>query len=209
MKKIILFAALALTGFINKAQTNVFPTSGYVGIGTTAPLHNLHVVGRAQLGNIYFNGGTHIAFTHSTGHGVINFGNNGLGNLYFRSTPQAGNISTWSELMILTNSGSLGIGTTNPGIYKLAVNGAIRAKSIKVESGWADYVFQAKYELMPLSDLRDFIVANKKLPKMPSEKEVAADGLDLGETQVLLLEKIEELTLYILQLEERLELLEK
>jgi len=82
----------------------------------------------------------------------------------------------------------------------LDVNGTIRAKEIKVETGWSDFVFADNYKLMPLNDLEKHIKANKSLPGIPTEKEVLENGVELGEMQSKLLEKIEELTLYVIEL---------
>lgn len=72
-----------------------------------------------------------------------------------------------------------------------------------------DYVFADDYQLMPLSDLRTFVATEKHLPNIPSAVEYAEEGVDLGEMNRLLLEKVEELTLYVLELEERLNNLEE
>jgi len=103
----------------------------------------------------------------------------------------------------------VGIGTTNPGSYKLAVNGTIRAKEIKVETGWSDFVFSNDYKLMPLDKLEKHIKANKSLPGIPTEKEVVENGVNLGEMQAKFLEKIEELTLYVIELKKEIEGLKK
>ncbi len=98
----------------------------------------------------------------------------------------------------------IGVGTSNffegNREYKLCVNGHIRAKAAHVYPAWADYVFQSDYKLMPLSEVATFIALNGRLPGVPSAVEVAADGIDLGEMQAKSLEKIEELTLYLLEL---------
>ena len=99
----------------------------------------------------------------------------------------------------LLTSGSIGIGTVNTEGYKLAVNGIIRAKEIKVESDWADFVFKKDYKLPTLKEVETHINENGTLPGIPSEAEVKANGVNLAETNVLLLQKIEELTLYTIQ----------
>jgi len=110
--------------------------------------------------------------------------------------------------MIVANNGNVGIGTTNP-TYKLSVNGNIRSKEVVVESGWADYVFEKDYPLKPLSQVEAFIKANGHLPNIPSASEIEQKGLALGETQKRMMEKIEELTLYVIQLQKQIEQLEK
>jgi len=95
--------------------------------------------------------------------------------------------------------GKVGIGTTNLGNYELSVNGEIRAKEIKVETGWADYVFFKDYKLPTLEEVEQHIEEKGHLINIPSAKEVEANGIELGKMNKLLLEKIEELTLYIIQ----------
>lgn len=95
--------------------------------------------------------------------------------------------------------GAVGIGTETPR-DKLSVNGRIRAQEVKVETAnWPDYVFHDNYELKSLDSLRTFIAQNGHLPEVPSAKTVESEGVDLGEMNKLLLKKIEELTLYLLQ----------
>ncbi|WP_373125549.1 hypothetical protein [Bacteroides sp. HPS0048] len=108
---------------------------------------------------------------------------------------------------ILVTDGNMGIGTTNPQ-NKLDVNGTIRAKEIKVESDWADFVFKKDYKLPTLKEVETHINENGTLPGIPSEAEVKANGVNLAETNALLLQKIEELTLYIIQQEKRMESME-
>ncbi|MDQ3290887.1 MAG: hypothetical protein M3Q05_06305 [Bacteroidota bacterium] len=103
----------------------------------------------------------------------------------------------------LVVNGWLGIGTNNSsGDYKLSVNGKIRAKGLKVETGWADFVFADNYKLRSLEEVATYIKTNKHLPDVPSEAQVAKEGVDLGPMQATLLQKIEELTLYLLQAHE-------
>ncbi|MGH7454033.1 MAG: hypothetical protein ACRENG_21960, partial [bacterium] len=109
------------------------------------------------------------------------------------------------------NTGNLGIGTSNPPTgFKLAVNGKIKAKEIVVDTtGWADFVFAEDYPLTPLAEVEQYIKTNKHLPGIPSEREVAENGVSLGEMQAKLLQKIEELTLYVIELKKENELLHK
>ena len=98
----------------------------------------------------------------------------------------------------------MGIGTTNTGSYKLAVKGKIRAEEIKVETDWADHVFEEGYDLPTLEEVERHIQEKGHLINIPSAKEVQENGIQLGEMNKLLLEKIEELTLYILKQEKRM-----
>lgn len=97
----------------------------------------------------------------------------------------------------------VGIGTSNftdgADVYRLSVKGKIRAEEIKVYNTWADYVFEKDYELKPLSEVEKFINENKHLPNVPSAKDVTEKGLELGNMSKIQQEKIEELTLYLIQ----------
>ncbi|KEO71614.1 hypothetical protein [Anditalea andensis] len=113
------------------------------------------------------------------------------------------------ERIRIKNNGNVGIGTSAP-TSKLDVNGTIRAKEIKVEAtNWPDYVFEPNYELMDLKDVSDYIQIHKHLPGIPSEITVQNSGLLLGEMNALLLKKIEELVLYTISQQTRIQLLEE
>jgi len=94
--------------------------------------------------------------------------------------------------------GHLGI-LTPVSDYPLDVNGTIRAKEIKVEADWADFVFKDDYQLRNLAELEVFIKSNGHLPDIPSEKQVDVEGISLGEMNSKLLQKIEELTIYLIE----------
>jgi hypothetical protein len=97
---------------------------------------------------------------------------------------------------------SVGIGTINTFGYELAVNGTIGAKEVKVEisSAWPDFVFTDTYALKDLFEVETFIKKNNHLPDMPSASKVEEHGLNLGEMDSKLLQKIEELTLYMIEI---------
>ncbi len=101
------------------------------------------------------------------------------------------------------------IGTTVTGSHRLAVEGSIGAREIKVEAnGWSDFVFKPGYNLSSLENLEQYIAQNKHLPDIPSESEVKENGINLGEINAKLLQKIEELTLYVIDLNKRMKKLE-
>lgn len=111
-------------------------------------------------------------------------------------------------------SDAVGIGTRNlNGSYKLFVKGGIVSDKIKVElcttTGWCDYVFEPTYQLRPLSEVEAFIQQHKHLPEVPSAAEVAENGIDVAEMDATLLKKIEELTLYVIELEKKIKALEE
>ncbi|TSE03622.1 hypothetical protein [Aquimarina algiphila] len=107
--------------------------------------------------------------------------------------------------MIINHSGNVGIGTINPESWRLAVNGKIRAKEIKVETGWSDFVFYDNYKLPTLSEVESHIKQKGHLKDIPSAKEVEKNGIFLGEMDSKLLQKIEELTLYTIQQQKEIE----
>jgi hypothetical protein len=95
------------------------------------------------------------------------------------------------------------------GEYKLVVNGKVKAKEIKVTvTDYGDYIFSPAYRLRPLSEVDAYIKQNGHLPEVPSAAEVAREGMNVGEMENTLLKKIEELTLYLIQQQQRIEQLE-
>ena len=107
--------------------------------------------------------------------------------------------------------GLVGIGTVNTFGYSLAVNGsAIFTKAVvKTYATWPDYVFKKGYIRPSLNSLSRYIKANNHLPGLPSADSVAKNGIDLGANQARLLQKIEELTLYIIEQDRKIDALQK
>jgi hypothetical protein len=104
------------------------------------------------------------------------------------------------------SNGHVGIGTTSPGDYQLAVEGTIGARKVEIkQSSWADFVFKPNYQLPSLQALENYINVNQHLPGIPSEAEVQKNGIDLGEMNKKLLQKIEELTLYMIDMKKEME----
>ena len=96
-------------------------------------------------------------------------------------------------------SGNVGIGTTNPQ-NKLDVNGTIHSKEVKVDMlGWSDFVFKKEYNLPTLEEVEKHITEKGHLENIPSEKDVLENGINLGEMNAKLLQKIEEMTLYMIE----------
>jgi hypothetical protein len=105
-----------------------------------------------------------------------------------------------TKVFTVGQGGNVGIGIQDP-IHKLHVNGTVYGVNFVSESnGWADHVFEKDYDLLSLEELEGFIEENKHLPNIPSEDEVMANGVNISDLQARFLEKIEENTLYILQL---------
>lgn len=114
-----------------------------------------------------------------------------------------------STQFVMDSNGNIGIGTANPLGWRLAVNGNIRAKEVKVETSWADFVFEKGYALPSLEEVEAHIKEKGHLKDIPSAAEVSENGIQLGAMNSKLLQKIEELTLYMIDLNKDLQDLKK
>lgn len=104
-------------------------------------------------------------------------------------------------------NGNVGIGSATPDA-KLTVKGRVHAEEVVVDINVpADYVFKSSYELMSLNEVEQFIKTNNHLPEIPSASEIKENGLNMGEMQNKLLQKVEELTLYMIELKKENEAL--
>jgi len=110
--------------------------------------------------------------------------------------------------MTITSGGNVGIGTgTSAPDQKLTVNGIIHTEEVRVDLTvpGPDYVFEKEYDLLSLLDLEAYINQNKHLPEVPSAKQMAEEGLNLKEMNLLLLKKVEELTLHLIEVNKKTE----
>ena len=185
-----------------------FNTNGNVGIGTNSPTAKLDI-GKSNLENAFSvgssNDGGRIYTSYESGKGTLNFVEHD--DPFVLSFTQAG---TNTNEKIIFDQGNFGIGTTTMGSHKLAVEGSIGAREIKVEAnGWSDFVFENTYQLPSLKEVENHIQQKGHLKDIPSAKEVKENGIFLGEMDAKLLQKIEELTLYTIAQEKKILSLEK
>lgn len=201
----------------NNTERARISSTGYLGIGTDDPTSPLAVNGDSYLKGITYLGvlNKERAYINESGVRLVSNTNNLLevisqgtvnkiySNYYGGGTDIPITIGTFAHnenQLHLATSGRIGIGTTTPS-EKLSVNGNISAKKIIVtQTGWSDYVFNADYKLMSLREVEAFVKRNRHLPEVPTAQQVAEQGISIGESQALLLKKIEELTLYMIAL---------
>jgi hypothetical protein len=200
-------------------------TTNRLGVGTTSPQaqFSLGGINQGSSGDTIqlhlagaLNMGTNLGSSNGTVKLLIEGYNNDGGNFVYPLFVKDENLQTDLFLKGRTSAGGLphlfiagntSIGTeTIANNYRLSVNGDIICNQISVApmGGWPDYVFEPEYELRSLKELKDFIQAYKHLPGVPSAEEIQEHGLNLGDINKSLIEKVEELTLYILQREELL-----
>ena len=195
-----------------------------VGIGTNAPIAKVDIAGltylrnapthdieteQLRIGRTDSNLRYHSIFSHHSELGKDNYikfkVHNGQSN---------GNGYVVQEtIMTLFGSGQVGIGTdlSENGVtndYNLYVTKGIRTEKVKVDvadGSWADYVFEEDYKLTSLQEVESYIKVNKHLPNIPSAGEIEKEGLNLGEMDAKLLQKVEELTLYLIEQHKEIE----
>jgi hypothetical protein len=204
--------------YANEQERLRIRSNGNVGIGTDVPTHTLDVRGTGVFkdGNIIDiaisnpKGKNGIAFSPNTYNNysrfdLINYDHSNVSNRYFQLS-----FNDDASGLIVKKGGSIGIGTIATGNHKLAVEGTIGAREVKVETTtWPDYVFSDDYELRSLEEVRQHIDQNGHLPEIPTEADVVANGILLGEMNAKLLQKIEELTLYVIDINEQVQKLKE
>ena len=194
---------------------------GVVGSAAEPSGNNVGVFGEAKNANGYNNGVT--GYVNSLT-GAFNAGVVGQVEL---NTTAIFNRGIWGIAPVAPNhyagyfdgnvdvqTGNMRIGNVNTPVgYKLYVEQGILTEKVKVavasSPAWADYVFATDYKLKPLSEVEAFIIENKHLPNVPSAAELVKEGLDLGKMQATQMEKIEELTLYMIEMKKEIETLKK
>ncbi|OXA75861.1 hypothetical protein SAMN05444397_1192 [Flavobacterium aquidurense] len=175
-------------------NSNSYILNGNIGIGTTAPTYKLDVIGDIAFlyGRAIYSKG--YAFSK-----VLESTYNGTNDVIYLYTAGAAPTNAIPKMTLLSN-GNVGIGTTNP-TSKLTVAGNINSREVKVTvDAGADFVFEKDYELPSLDSVDRYIKENKHLPEVASANEMKKDGINLSEMNIKLLQKIEELTLYMIEI---------
>jgi trimeric autotransporter adhesin len=195
-----------------KMRMFVDDSTGFMGIGGGVfPTSKIHFNSDVATDSLRI---TNSTTGHTEADGLM-IGNNG--NNAFVWNKENANLAFGtrdSSRMIINGTGQVSIGNvTAPAGYKLYVEQGILTEKVKVaiktNSEWSDYVFAPDYQLTPLQDVEQYIKANKHLPNVPSADEVVASGIDMAKMDAKLLEKIEELTLYMIQIKKENEKLQQ
>jgi hypothetical protein len=222
-KNVFLVLALVMMAGLASAQwttngTHIYNTnSGYVGIGLSTPTTLLDVAKSMtepaiSVRNLGGSGGATFRMYDQLSGADWKFKATNTGGFKIRDNANSLDVilveaNSAANVIYINAAGNVGIGTAAP-TEKLAVNGNIKCKQVEVSlSGWSDFVFAEDYTLMPLAELEAYINQHNHLPDVPSAEEVISNGNNLGEMDAILLQKIEELTLYVIELKKENEAL--
>ncbi|MHC0446381.1 hypothetical protein ACWA1F_13305 [Flavobacterium sp. 3-218] len=192
-----------------------FQADGNIGIGTTAPKQKLTIVGDQtvidQGGPTNGQNSTALLRLQSSPNGageVLDFGMN-IKSYGWIQPQDFNDPNAFYNLILNAKGGNVGIGIINPK-NKLDVNGTIHSKEVKGDmSGWSDFVFKKEYNLPTLEQVEKHITEKGHLENIPNEEEVLKNGINLGEMNAKLLQKIEELTLYMIEMKKENESIRK
>lgn len=226
MKKTTLFLSFFLGSHFLFAQgwtvsgTNIYSstdTLARVGVGVLSPATKLTVNGGIRLDDAgLFNGLISNVSPYTKPWLSFGLSNSGEGIGSERAAGSSNQygldfFTGYGARMCITNAGNVIIGarTQINTTYKLEVNGTIRSMKVVVNTTGADFVFDSTYKLSPLHDVESFIKKNHHLPGIDSAGLMQKNGLDIGDNQTLLLQKVEELTLYLLEIKKENEDLKK
>lgn len=144
----------------------------------------------------YDNDGTEIIKVQNTAQNYVPFLLNASGQMTINNGT--------TNIFELASDGQLIIRNATQKNFQFDVNGLFRARRVRVDAEtWADYVFEPNYKLMPLNEVKNFVATNKHLPGVPSEQEVVEKGIDLAEMNTILIQKIEELMLHLIDQSEQ------
>uniref|UniRef100_UPI00404AB031 hypothetical protein n=1 Tax=Fulvivirga sp. TaxID=1931237 RepID=UPI00404AB031 len=195
---------------------NVFlvETSGNVGIGTINPMSKFHIRNGVSgawahsFSDLTVEDDDHVMVQLSTPNnkvGYYGFGDSDddfVGGLQYNhlEDEMTLRVNNYTSSMVINSANNIGIGTTNP-THKLDVNGTIHASEVLVDLNveGPDFVFEEDYPLSSLSEIESYIKANKHLPEVPSAVQMKEEGVNVVEMQMLLLKKVEELTLLLIK----------
>ena len=212
-------------GANDKITAMSITSQGYIGIGTTSPTAKLDVIGKLHVASDIY-GSKVLTFQDDARfevssnaipslssssfsmpqYGIATPSTTGAADLWLAGYNAirmftAGNVNPVVNILY---SGNVGIGTQNPD-QKLTVKGNIHAEEVIIDLAVpADYVFKPNYKLMPLHQVEQFVKANSHLPEIPSASEITKNGLSMGEMQNKLLQKVEELTLYAIEMKKEI-----
>lgn len=184
----------------NGGDRLVVTPTGNFGVGTASPVHRLHIVGSGASNiDLRVNGRIHTGDANNSGGVWLN-----NGATQFVGQYNANMLGLWNNgwRFLVNNNGNVLINKTSQvnTAYKLDVNGSVRANEIVVNTTGADFVFEDNYKLRPLSEVEAFIKENKHLPEVPPAAEMSEEGMKVAELSTTLLQKVEELTLYMIEL---------
>ncbi len=226
---VLLATIFSSFAFLANAQ-NIFTPTGVpatsIGLNTSFILNSVGIGTNFPLGTLGLKGNLAINDKNATTPwGFLDINYKDALNEFGQTTPDQGSgtayftLSRWGGMFAWGRQGPNGyvkmmrldnVYGASTGGSTFRIDGEIKATQVRViQNVWADYVFADDFKLRPLAEVATFIGKNKHLPDVPSQAEITTNGLDLGEMQKIHMQKIEELTLYLLQQEKRIQELER